>query len=170
VAAIPRPDDARDGGHRDGSGKLQSGLLCRAEDGSGKGVPVEIVGPGSNGEKDKRLLSLSESTKAQTFQFPSQGFFDIRRANGREELASVNADRRESDFAFVPAETLELWKNTGVAPTSGQPGSRPGSASASQLDDKAELWPWVLVMLAILAIAESVLGNRHITVSEKGEA
>ena len=50
-----------------------------------------------------------------TFQFPAQGFFDVRRANGREELAAVNPDRRESDFAIVPTETLQLWKNTGIA-------------------------------------------------------
>jgi hypothetical protein len=110
-------------------------------------------------------LSLAESTKARTFQFPSQGFFDIRRANGREELASVNADRRESDFALVPAETLELWKNTGIAPKPGQSGSGQSSsaASADQRDDRAEIWPWVLAMLAVLAIAESVLGNRHMS-------
>ncbi|HEX4275510.1 MAG TPA: hypothetical protein VHZ74_09165, partial [Bryobacteraceae bacterium] len=118
-----------------------------------KGVPVEIVGPG-----DKRLLSLSESTKAQTFQFPAQGFFDIRRANGREELASVNPDRRESDFAVVPAETLSLWKNTGIAPKGADTAS---AASSSKHDDKAELWPYVLAMLAALAVAESVLGNRQ---------
>jgi hypothetical protein len=132
-----------------------------------KGVPVEISGVGSGGEKEKRLLSLAESTRAQTFQFPSQGFFDIRRANGREELASVNTDRRESDFAIVPAETLELWKNTGTASKSGQSGSGSTStSSASQADDKndrAEIWPWVLAMLAVLAIAESVLGNRHMS-------
>jgi hypothetical protein len=119
-----------------------------------KGVPVEIVGPG-----EKRLLSLAESTKARTFQFPSQGFFDIRRANGREELASVNADRRESDFALVPAETLVLWKNTGTAPKSGSA----AASSTEQRDDKAELWWWVLAMLAVLAIAESVLGNRQMS-------
>lgn len=122
-----------------------------------KGVPVEIVGPGGD-----RLLTLAESTKAQTFQFPSQGFFDIRRANGREELASVNPDRRESDFALVPAETLELWKNTGIAPQQG-PGT---TSSATQRDDKAELWPWVLAMLAVLAVAESVLGNRQMAAAE----
>ena len=116
----------------------------------------------SSGPGDKRLLSLAESTKARTFQFPSQGFFDIRRANGREELASVNADRRESDFALVPAETLELWKNTGIASKSGQ-SSTSSAASADQRDDKAEIWSWVLAMLAVLAIAESVLGNRHMS-------
>ena len=105
-------------------------------------------------------MSLAESTKARTFQFPSQGFFDIRRANGREELASVNADRRESDFSLVPAETLDLWKNTGIAPAKGNSG--PGAVN--QRDDKAELWWWVLAMLAVLTVAESVLGNRQMSV------
>jgi hypothetical protein len=120
-----------------------------------KNIPVEIVGPG-----DKRLLTLSESARATAFQFPSEGFFDIRRANGREELAAVNADRRESDFTLVSAETLNLWKNTGVAPGTG-PGSTSGGTN--KRDDKAEVWWWVLAVLALLAVAESVLGNRQIS-------
>jgi hypothetical protein len=118
-----------------------------------KNVPVEITGPG-----DKRLLSLAESSKATTFQFPSEGFFDIRRASGREELAAVNPDRRESDFTIIPPETLELWKNTGKAPTSGPTST---SVGTSTQDDNAELWWYVLAALAILAVAESLLGNRH---------
>ncbi len=121
-----------------------------------KNVPVEIIGPGN-----KRLLTLSESAKANTFQFPSEGFFDIRRANGREELAAVNPDRRESDFTIVPAETLDLWKNTGIAPK-----AEPGS-TANTRDDHAELWWWVLAALALLAIAESVLGNRHMSADKE---
>ena len=74
-------------------------------------------------------------------------------------MASVNADRRESDFAIIPPETLELWKNTGIAPKQG-PAT---TSSADQRDDRAELWMYVLAMLAVLAIAESVLGNRHMT-------
>ena len=111
-----------------------------------------------------RLLSLAESTKAQTFQFPAQGFFDIRRASGREELAAVNTDRRESDFALVPAETLELWKNTGIA-SHAETGAASAS-SANQDGSKAELWLYVLALLAVLAVAESVLGNRQLAVSE----
>jgi hypothetical protein len=141
------------GGIGTAPGNYKVGSFIELRTAREKGVPVEIVGPG-----EKRLLSLDESTKASTFQFPSQGFFDIRRANGREELASVNADRRESDFALIPPETLELWKNTGIAPTQG-----PVSSTASQRDDKAELWWWVLALLALLAIAESLLGNRQIT-------
>ena len=120
-----------------------------------KNVPVEITGP-----DNKRLLGLAESARATTFQFPSEGFFDIRRANGREELAAVNADRRESDFTVASADTLNLWKNTGIASPSGN-----GSASsgANTRDNNAELWWWVLALLAMLAIAESVLGNRYMT-------
>ena len=126
-----------------------------------KNVPVTIIGPG-----DKRLLTLSESAKAITFQFPSEGFFDIRRDNGREELAAVNPDRRESDFAVLPAETLALWKNTGVASKT-EAGSM---SSQNKRDDNAELWWWVLALLAVLAVAESVLGNRHLTAGAGKEA
>jgi hypothetical protein len=144
------------GGIGTAPGNYKVGSFVELRTAREKGMPVEIIGPG-----DKRLLSLSESTKAQNFQFPTQGFFDIRRASGREELASVNPDRRESDFAVVPAETLDLWKNTGIAPK-GADTSSAGSSSNKQ-NDKAELWPYVLVMLAVLAVAESVLGNRHMT-------
>jgi hypothetical protein len=129
-----------------------------------KNIPVEIVGPG-----DKRLLTLSESSKATTFQFPSEGFFDIRRANGREELAAVNPDRRESDFTLVPADTLELWKNTGIA-SKPEVGSSADRTSQNKREDNAELWWWVLVLLAMLAVAESVLGNRHMTAGAGKEA
>jgi len=118
-----------------------------------KNIPVEIIGPDG-----KRLLTLSESAKASTFQFPSEGFFEIRRANGRQELAAVNPDRRESDFSVVPPETVELWKNTGIA-------SRTTAATAAGLntrDVNSELWWWVLALLAMLAVAESILGNRHL--------
>ena len=127
-----------------------------------KNIPVEIIGPG-----DKRLLTLSESSKAATFQFPSEGFFDIRRANGREELAAVNPDRRESDFTLLSQETLDLWKNTGI-PSKQEPGST--SSQSNKRDDNAELWWWVLALLAMLAVAESVLGNRHMTAGAGKEA
>ena len=142
------------GGIGTAQGNYKVGSYVELRTAKETGVPVEIVGP-----NDRRLLSLAESTKARTFQFPSQGFFDIRRANGREELAAVNADRRESDFTLIPAETLQLWKNTGIASGAGS-----GAASAAnQSDSKDELWWWVLALLALMAVAESVLGNRQMT-------
>jgi hypothetical protein len=116
-------------------------------------VPVEIIGP-----NDQRVLSLSESAKATTFQFPTQGFYDIRRANGREEMAAVNPDRRESDFTLLTPDTVNLWKNTGVGSFSGT-----SAASAGNNNEEAsELWWWVLALLAVLAIAETIVGDRHL--------
>lgn len=123
-----------------------------------KNVPVEVIGPDG-----KRALSLSESAKASIFQFPAQGFWDIKRANGHEELAAVNPDRKESDFAQIPEETLTLWKNTGSAPVTS---TKDGSAAGKDSGEKSELWWYILVALLLLALAESVLGNRHLGVDD----
>jgi hypothetical protein len=126
-----------------------------------KNVPVEIVGPDS-----KRMMSLSESAKATTFQFPTQGYFDIRRANGREEMAAVNPDRRESDFTQLNPDTLNLWKNTGVGTFSGIAAAVGGNKN----QEPSELWWWVVALLALMAIAETVVGNRHIEAAGKEAA
>jgi len=115
-------------------------------------VPVEIIGP-----DNQRVMTLSESAKATTYQFPTQGFYDIRRANGREEMAAVNPDRRESDFTLVTQDTVNLWKNTGVGSFSGT-----SATSAGNTEEHAEIWWWVLALLALLAIAETVVGDRHL--------
>ena len=104
------------------------------------------------------MLSLSESAKATTYQFPTQGFYDIRRANGREEMAAVNPDRRESDFTLLTQDTVNLWKNTGVGSCSGT-----SAASAGNTEETSEIWWWVLALLALLAIAETVVGDRHLS-------
>ena len=143
------------GGIGTAPGNYKVGSFVELRSAKEKGVPVEILGP-----SNQRLLTLAESSSATTFQFPSEGFFDVRRANGREELAAVNPDRRESDFALIPAETLDLWKNTGIA-TKSAPGTT--AVGTTTREDNAELWWWVLAMLAVLAIAESILGNRHMT-------
>ncbi|MDQ6666013.1 MAG: polysaccharide deacetylase, partial [Acidobacteriota bacterium] len=120
-----------------------------------KGGAVEVIGPDG-----QRALSLSESTKVQTIALTREGFYDIRRPNGRHELAAVNPDRRESDFAIVPAETLQLWENTGKAPVQNTPGAEP-------VHESIDLWWYVLVAALILAGAESVLGNRHLAVDKE---
>jgi hypothetical protein len=118
-----------------------------------KNVPVEIIAPDG-----KRALTLAESATAVSFQFPTEGFYDVRRANGREELAAVNPDRRESDFTLLNPETVNLWKNTGVGSTSGTNAASAGN----QKEETSELWWWVLALLALMAIAEIVVSDRHL--------
>lgn len=130
-----------------------------------KNVPVEIMGPNGAGQDNARLLSLSDSAKAQTFQFTTVGYYDIRRANGREEMAAVNPDRRESDFTLVTPETVNLWKNTGVSSLAGT-----AAGSADNSEQKSELWWWVLALLALLAMAEAAVANRHLDATGKEEA
>jgi hypothetical protein len=145
------------GGVGSGRGAYRVGSYVELRSVRERAVPIEIIGPDG-----KRALTLSESAKVTNFQFPSEGFFEIHRANGRQELAAVNADRRESDFSVVPAETVELWKNTGIA--SNAPGAT--AAGTNSREVKSELWWWVLALLAMLAVAESILGNRHLAGKE----
>ena len=72
---------------------------------------VEVVDPDG-----RRPLSLKEATTAQSYQLTQAGFYQLRLANGRQDLIGVNADRRESDLDVIPDETLALWRgNTSSA-------------------------------------------------------
>ena len=120
-----------------------------------QGGPVEVVGPDG-----QRALSLAEAAKAQTIALTRQGFYDIHRPGGRHELAAVNPDRKESDFAVIPAETLQLWANTGSAAAQKTEAGVPAR-------EPIDLWWYVLFLALILAVAESVLGNRHLSVDKE---
>ena len=61
----------------------------------------------------KRALTLEEATTAKTYPLTREGFFEVKTANGQDSLVAAHADRRESDMAVIPQETLDLWKGTG---------------------------------------------------------
>jgi hypothetical protein len=122
------------------------------------GGSVEVRDP-----KGERALSLSEATRAKGLTLESEGFYDIRRPGGRHELAAVNPDRKESNLEVLPPDTLQLWQNTGVAPSS--PGGAGGPSESPET--KTDFWWYVMVVALALAIAESVLGNRHLAVDKE---
>jgi hypothetical protein len=113
-------------------------------------APAEVVGPDG-----KRAISLSDTTRAQSLQLTRAGFYDVRRANGKHELVAVNPDRRESDFAIVPSESLALWKATG-------PGNRNTAPGEAPEQTKISLWWYVMALASLLALAESWLGNQYL--------
>jgi hypothetical protein len=129
--------------------------FAELRDSKEKGAAVDVVDP-----KGQRALTLDEATKAQNIQFTMAGFYDIRRPNGRNELVAVNADRHESDLTPATQDTLTLWQNTanGTAET-----------EAAATGDQRPLSLWWYVMLAVLAltVAESLLGNRHLSVDSE---
>jgi hypothetical protein len=121
-----------------------------------KGAAVEVLDP-----KGGRALTLEEATRAQNMPLSMSGFYDVKRPNGRHELVAVNPDRHESDLELIPAETVALWQNTAQ-------GQRDAASGGEAAEPKAvEFWWYFLMAVLALAIAESVLGNRHLTVDKE---
>jgi hypothetical protein len=120
------------------------------------GAAIEVLNP-----HGARAMTLAESARAQNIQLTEQGFYEVRRPNHHNELIAVNPDRRESDFDVIPPETLALWQNTGQ-------GSRVASAASAEVERKPlDFWWYVMILVLALAVAESFIGNRHLTVDHE---
>ena len=117
---------------------------------------MEVLDPSG-----KRALTLDEAARAQTIALTSEGFYDIRRPSGRHELVAVNADRRESDLDLLPAETLTLWENTG------QGSVNTAGATEAGANTKRSFWWYVLLAALALAVAETIVGNQHLSVDKE---
>ncbi len=118
-----------------------------------QGTSVEVLDPGG-----QRALSLTESTSAQNFRLPREGFFEVRRANGRHELIAVHADRRESDLTVIPKETLALWQNMGMG---GEQQSGPGGQGITRTAPWSLWWYFALALL-IVSLLESLFASRYL--------
>jgi hypothetical protein len=88
------------------------------------------------------------------------GFYEVRRSNARRELVAVNTDRRESDLELIPKETLALWQNTGQ-------GAARESTGAQQAAKPRTLWWQALWVVLALALAESLVANRRLSVRKE---
>ena len=136
----------------DGPPSVPVGSFAELRGSKEKGAAVEVVDP-----KGGRVLSLEEATEAQNIQFTLAGFYEIHRPNRADDLVAVNADRHESDLTPAPAETLALWRNTAQA-------SSEGGAAAPGDPKPLSLWWYVMLVVLAIAVAESLLGNRHLSV------
>jgi hypothetical protein len=131
------------------------GSFAELRDSKEKGAAVDVVDP-----KGDRALNLDEATKAQNIQFTMAGFYDIRRPNGRNELVAVNADRRESDLTPTSPESLVLWQNTAN-------GTAEAGGPAAGEQKPLSLWWYVMLAVLALTVAESLLGNQHLSVDKE---
>jgi hypothetical protein len=130
-------------------------------------VSVEVIDPDG-----KRPLSLRESTQAPTYQVPREGFFEVRRANGRHEMAAVNPDRRESDLRLVPAETVQLWTgagsaNAGTAVAKAENPTMPAGYQEEPAKKPWSFWWYFLLAAALATAGESVLASRYLGVQRE---
>jgi hypothetical protein len=139
-----------------GPASLTVGSFVELRDAKAAGTAAEVIGP-----KGERLLSLEEGTRAENIQLTEAGFYEIHRPNAPDETVAVNADRRESDLAPASAETLALWRNTAQ-------GAAAGAAETTEGGKKPfSLWWYVMIAALALAVAESLLGNRHLSVDKE---
>jgi hypothetical protein len=122
-----------------------------------QGASVDIIDPDG-----KHPLSLKEAATAQSFQVNREGFYEIRRGNGRVEMVAVHPDRLESDLTQAPKDTLELWHNTGNGPETAAANGEAASQPRPQ-----SLWRYALLLVLIVAIIESVIASRYLSVEKE---
>ncbi len=138
---------------------VQVGTFEELRNGKETGAAVAVIDPAG-----ARVFDLHEATTAQNVQFTMAGFYDIQRPNGRDELVAVNSDRRESDLTPATQDTLTLWQNTAngsAGPANGE------TAQTSEQQKPVSLWWYVMLAALALAVAESLLGNKHLSVDKE---
>jgi hypothetical protein len=118
-----------------------------------QGQGVEVTDPDG-----KRPLTLGQAASAQSIQLTEAGYYQLRLANGRQNLVGVNADPKESNLDLIPADMVALWQGSG-----GQ-GSQSASSSGAAPPQKTpeSLWWYVMLLLFAAAVAESVLASRYL--------
>jgi Aerotolerance regulator N-terminal/von Willebrand factor type A domain len=124
-----------------------------------RAVSVEVVDP-----EGRRPLSLQEATTAQTYQLNEAGFYELRLANGRQDVVGVNADRRESDLAVMSPDALSLWAGKPSSP-GGSPAAVAAASASAPAPEKFSphsLWWYVMLFVLLAAVLESWVANLHL--------
>ncbi|HET7607156.1 MAG TPA: hypothetical protein VFL84_00645, partial [Gammaproteobacteria bacterium] len=88
------------------------------------------------------------------------GFYEVV-GGGTSQLVAVNFDGRESDLAPVDAATLERWQGLGV-----RPGESAAPVPVAAESDKVprSLGPLLVMLLLMLVVVESLVGNWHLRI------
>jgi hypothetical protein len=119
----------------------------------GRNLGVEVVDPDG-----RRPLSLNEAKTTQSLRLTRAGFYQVRLANGREEVVGVNPDRRESSLDAMPDEVLALWRGRPHAPEPAL--SKDGRVA--QVREPFNLWWYIMLAVLSAALAESWLASRYL--------
>ena len=108
------------------------------------------------------LLSLADTTQAQSIQLPETGYYRIVTFD-RDILVAVNPDTRESDLSIMDTQAIQNWV-TMVAGSARDMELVDGVAvsAAEQEPVGIEIWRVLLILLAVIVLAESLLGNRYL--------
>jgi hypothetical protein len=128
-------------------------LRTTREQEPGRKLGVEVVDPDGH-----RPLSLNEAETTLSLRLMRAGFYQVRLANGREDVVGVNPDRRESSLDVVPDDVLALWRGR---PKSLQPAVST-DGRAPQEHEPFSVWWYIMLLVLTAALAESWLASRYL--------
>jgi len=117
-----------------------------------QGQGVEVTDP-----EGKRPFTLGEAATAQSIQLTEAGYYQLRLANGRQNLVGVNPDPKESNLDVIPDDVLSLWQGKGR-----QVSQTPSAGPAAPHKTPQSFWWYVMLLVFGAAVAESVLASRYL--------
>ena len=123
----------------------------------GRGSGVQVFDP-----QGERALSLADSATGEDLRLTELGFYELRRS-GATELAAVNPDPRESNLRPMEADLVSMWEATGRN-DAGEPVEGEESLLAPP---PLKLWKLFLVLLVVMTLVESVIGNYHLKIQRE---
>lgn len=127
---------------------------------AGSSLPLSVTGASSGQVVDpagQTVLSLADTRRAQDVALRQTGFYQVY-TPGKETLIAVNPDPRESDLQPMTAEQIDRWRQAAVI----APGQAQAVADNLERPPPFELWRYLLILLALVVLAESLLGNRYL--------
>ena len=127
---------------------------------TGGTLPLSLIGSTAGQVIDpdgESVLSLADTARAQMIRLDKPGIYEVYTPEG-ETLVATNIDPRESDLVRIADATLDRWRDATYSTDEAV-----ATAAAGATPSQVALWPWLLLVLAVVAIAESALGNVHIS-------
>jgi hypothetical protein len=127
---------------------------------TGAVLPLALTGASSGQVIDpdgETVLSLADTTREQQIRLSKVGIYEVYAPQG-ETIVAANIDPLESNLRKVSQEVLDRWQDS----TGGQALIADLTLDGNETKT-VELWRWVLLILALVVISESVLGNLHLT-------
>ncbi|HWW84875.1 MAG TPA: VWA domain-containing protein, partial [Vicinamibacterales bacterium] len=130
-------------------------LRTAQDQGADRALGVEVVDPDGH-----RPLSLTEAATTQSFRLTQAGFYQVRLANGRQEIVGVNPDRRESNLEVMADDVVAAWRGKDQGNKPAAPAVLAGQQSQQQ--EPVSLWWYIMMLALVAALSESWLGSRYL--------
>ncbi len=126
---------------------------------TGASLPLSLIGSASGQVVDpdgNTVLSLADTTRAQQINLDRPGFYEVYPPQDNMVVAA-NIDPRESELSTISQEVLDRWQDA-TARLDGIVAGQSGLVES----EPVELWHWLLFILAVVIIGESILGNTYL--------